>query len=60
MELGLPSIGEPPYYLVQRIAARNLILGAWAAVYRGASVLFGAEEGRRTEGGGEGGSKIEI
>ena len=45
MELGLPCIGEPPYYLVQRIAARNLTLGARAAVYRGAAVLFGTEEG---------------
>ena len=26
MELGLPCIGEPPYYLVQRIAARILYL----------------------------------
>ena len=34
---------------------RNGILGARAAVYRGAVVLFGAEEGRRTEG--EGGEK---
>ena len=23
MELGLPCIGEPPYYLVQRIAAED-------------------------------------
>ena len=27
------------------MAARNLILGARAAVYRGAAVLFGAEDG---------------
>ena len=26
LELGLPCIGEPPYYLVQRIAARILPL----------------------------------
>ena len=45
---------------MQRIAARILILGARAAVYRGAAVLFGAEDGAaRTEGGG-GGFKIEI
>ena len=94
MELGLPCIGEPPYYLVQRMAARKFFpqklnpekakislckidffftklsifrlrakflkngggesrLGARAAVYRGAAVLSGAEEGRRTEGGEE-------
>ena len=34
----------------RKMAARNFILGARAAVYRGAAVLFGAEEGRRTEG----------
>ena len=29
----------------RKMAARNLILGARAAVYRGAAVLFGAEDG---------------
>ena len=36
------------------MAARNFILGARAAVYRGDAVLFGAgraEDGRRTEHG---------
>ena len=43
-----------------------MILGAPAAVYRGAGVLFGAEEKkeggrrRRKEGRKEGGTKIEI
>ena len=46
----------------RKMAARNLTLGARAAVYRGGAVLSGVEEGRRMEGGGEGegGSKIEI
>ena len=30
----------------RKMAARNLILGARAAVYRGAAVLFGAEDER--------------
>ena len=30
-------------------AARNLILGARAAVYRGAAALFGAEDGGQEE-----------
>ena len=41
-----------------RKAARNLSLGARAAVYRGDAVPFGAEEGRQTAGGG--GTKKEI
>ena len=32
------------------MAARNLILGARAAVYRGAAVLFGAEDGAARNG----------
>ena len=56
----------------RKMVARNLILGARAAVYRGDPVLFGAgraEDGRRTEqrmaggrkdGRRRGGFKIEI
>ena len=32
------------------MAARNGILGAWAAVYRGAAVLVGAEDGAARNG----------
>ena len=47
----------------RKMAARNLIGGARAAVYRGAAVLFGAgraEDGRRTEQRMAGGRKEEA
>ena len=42
------------------MAARNGTLGARAAVYSGAAVLSGVEEGGRTEGGEEAGLTEEI